>query len=189
MDQLSVVNRMLGKMGEVPVESLTEDHDFIPACLRALNDMNRIVQTRGYWFNTEVLTVTPDANGFINLPGDVLSVITKSRSHIKRGAKLYDTENGTDVFADEVCMSIVRLLAFDDLVPEAQTYIAHRAVAEFQSDYDGDTTKTRQLLIDMAEAKVVLNAAHIRNIRLNAIDNHPRLRRLHFQTRGIRYST
>ncbi len=189
VDRLSVVNSCLALMGEVPVEALTEDHDFIPAALRVLDDTSRTVQSKGYWFNTESLTVEPDEDGYINLPGDVVSVRITDHEYIKRGAKLYDRANGTDVFEDAVTMQVIRELPFDELVAEAQTFIGLKTEYKFQMTYDGDSTKTRQLLSDMTEARIELNRAHIRNTRLNVIDNHVRLSRLHRTTRAVRAGT
>lgn len=189
MNQLDVINRMLGTMGEAPVESLTEDHDFIPAGLARLEGTNKAVQGRAWWFNTEAVTLDPDEDGHLILPADVIGIQSRSRRLSFRRGRIYDLSSSTDVFTSSVDLQIIRLVPFEDLEQVAKDYIAIVAVEQFQREYDGDSTKTRELLKEVKTAFDYFHAAHTLAVNFNAIYTNPRRRRMHAVTRRLRMRT
>ena len=83
------------------------------------------------------VTYSPNTNGEIILGSNVLRIDTTSKVRkstkdiVERGGKLYDRENNTSVFTDDVVVDRVIVLSFNDLPEAARRYIATRAARVF----------------------------------------------------------
>lgn len=197
MRTLDVVNEMLGTMGEAPISSLEDPHTFRGACLSTLNNQNARIQSRGWWFNSEAITLSPSAlDSSIYLPGDTINVRVPRASaedtspYVQRGRRLYNTNGGTFVFTTAQDVTIIRQVPFEELPELAAQHIAASAVVQFQSKYDSDSIKTRELR-DRVEHPTTgtlfyLVAEDMRNRRVNLIDSNSRLQRLKSLTNGAR---
>lgn len=176
---LDVVNLMLGTMGEKPLNSLTDSHAMLSAALGKLDEYNRSIQADGWWFNMEELTLSPNVlDNSIYLPNDCLSVRTPIYNVVKRGSRLYNLTGGTYDFTADIDLELIRLVEFEDVPDIAATYISKRAILAFQSDYDADTTKMRNLGEEVRAALIGINSAHTRNRHPNFIKSNVRLARL-----------
>lgn len=194
--QLRVVNDCLAIMGEAPLNSLQEDHDFKTAALNGLSSLRTRILARGgqgWWFNEEIvkLSVNPLDNR-IYLPGDALSVvILDERPRLaQRGRILYKLEEATDQFdpTDTYQARIFRDLAIELIPTSVAEYIAGSTVLWFQNEYDGDQTKTRNLMQTVAELKADAGAEHIRNRKVNLLNSNVSLARIRNIVRqGRRY--
>jgi len=193
MQTLTVVNEMLGTMGETPLNTLEDPHTYRGACLSTLDRVNREVQAKGWVFNREFLTLQPGAlNGHIYLPGDFIAVRVQrkrsgaaTRTIVQRGRRLYDTgsygSEGTYVFTESVDVELVRLVPFEDLPESPAAHIAAVSVVEFQSKYDGDVAKTRELVARISGPMgtlAALQSEETRATQVNMIESNPRLMRL-----------
>lgn len=135
--ELEAVNEMLNAIGEGQVSSLDTGNADVQQCVRLLRDHSRKVQKRGWWFNTDInYTLTPDGNGNLVLPSNVLRVDPSDEDRwekpwVQRGLKLYDPENQTYVFTSTVKVDMVVGLGWDDLPQTARDYITACAGLEF----------------------------------------------------------
>lgn len=187
MQTLSVVNLMLDTMGELPLNSLTDTHAMLATALEKLDETNRAVQAKGWWFNLETVTLTPsNIDQGIYLPNDCLEIRTPSRNYVQRGDRVYNLDGGSFEFDADMTIDLIRLVEFEDLPEVAATYISRMAVHAFQTSYDGDTAKTRTLEAAITLALVDINSAHTRNRRSNFINSNERLARLKYVTQGAR---
>jgi hypothetical protein len=187
MQTLSVVNLMLGTMGEKPLNSLTDSHAMLSAALGKLDETNRSVQSDGWWFNTEYLTLTPSIiDNAIYLPNDCLEVRTPLQQLVMRGNRIYNLDGGSYEFTSNMDVTLIREVEFEDLPEVAATYISARAILAFQVDYDGDTAKGRQLQAALELAFIGINSAHTRNSHSNFLKSNTRLARLKYVTQGAR---
>lgn len=200
MQKLNVVNDMLGTMGEAPLNSLTDSHEFRGSCLRVLDQVSRRVQARGWYFNREKKTLSPQpSNGHIVLSNDILEVRadpywtdSNLTGVVKRGSRLYNTDGGTYVFDKDVDCILIRLVQFEDLPEVAAQHIAATAVASFQRSYDGDSTKTRQLTMESIDQStdqgtlLELRAEEIRQAKANMLRNNVPLQNIKRLVRGPR---
>lgn len=201
---LDVVNDCLAVMGEAPLNDINEDHAFKTSALDVLKRNVRDEQSVGWWFNQEELLLRADAtDGRVYLPTDVGRVLAYDPcglvEYAQRGRTLYNLTKGTDLFAQGFTVKaiLVRLLAFEDLPNSANAYIGRKTVLDFQMRYDGDTTKTSFLKAEVygqpsnantsgqIGLKGTLTAEHIRNKRVNFINQSERLSRV---TNVINYS-
>lgn len=197
---LDVVNNCLATLGEVPLSNLNEPHEFKSAALSYLSKADRTIQGQGWWYNTEELTLTPaPTNGDMTLPGDCLKVSTGFKSlihsrqtkhnarYVQRGRRMYDLVGGTFVIPEaELEVQVVRQVPLADLPVVIAEYINAEAVLRFQSKYDSDTNKRRELAEEVAIQRVYATAEHIRQLRHNRILTNPRLAYLKSITNAAR---
>ena len=169
---LEVVNSMLGLLGELPVNSITDPHTLIPAALAAITNQNALVQVDFWWFNVEYPTLIPQAgSGLILLPEDAASVdsLTQYPRLAVRGNRLYNLDDITDVFTQPLRVRLHRVLPFSDAPAIARAHIAAKAKLEFQMAYDGDGTKAQIIQQEIKETYIRLHSEHIRNAKANML--------------------
>ena len=169
---LEVVNSMLGLLGELPVNSITDPHTLIPAALAAVTNQNALVQVDFWWFNVEYPTLIPQAgSGLILLPEDAASVdsLTQYPRLAVRGNRLYNLDDITDVFTQPMRVRLHRVLPFSDAPAIARAHIAAKAKLEFQMAYDGDSTKAQIIQQEIKETYIRLHSEHIRNAKANML--------------------
>ena len=169
---LEVVNSMLGLLGELPVNSITDPHTLIPAALAAITNQNALVQVDFWWFNVEYPTLIPQAgSGLILVPEDAASVdsLTQYPRLAVRGNRVYNLDDITDVFTQPMRVRLHRVLPFSDAPAIARAHIAAKAKMEFQMAYDGDGTKAQLIQQEIKETYIRLHSEHIRNAKANML--------------------
>lgn len=188
MQTIDVINDMLGTMGERPLVSLNDTHALLSAGLAKLAKQSEEVQAKGWWFNMELLTLTPSpTDSAIYLPNDCLGIRTDDTSLVKRGNRIYNLTGGTYVYTgSSLDLMLIRSVPFEDLPSSAAAYVAARAVQDFQLDYDGDTAKARDLQGEVARCRVEINTEHTRARHTNLVENNVSLQRLKSFTRRAR---
>jgi hypothetical protein len=176
LTELDVVNECLKTLGELPLNTLDDEHDLVPVAQAALKRANMREQAKAWWFNKELTTLTPDGvTGYITLPGDTIRVdpTDETLNYVQRGARLYQpfASQATDKykFTKPVDCWLIRLVPFEDLPPMAQNLVSISAVLDFQKDYDADQQKVSDLRADYKMAYIELNAEHIRNVNANRL--------------------
>lgn len=176
LTELDVVNECLGTLGELPLNTLDDEHDLVPAARSALTRAMMREQAKVWWFNKEVTTLTPAVGtGYISVPSDTIRIdpTDATLNYVQRGTRLYQPYAPATVdkykFTAPVECWLVRLLPFEDLPPMAQDVIALAAVGDFVKDYDADTNKVSQYKDDYKQALMTLNAEHIRNVNANRL--------------------
>lgn len=188
---LDVVNDCLATMGEAPLNTLAEPHEFRGSALRKLARANTSIQAHGWWFNKEAVTLNPSSvTGQIQLPSDCLKFQSGVRSTdlllrgmpkpwiVQRGQRLYDTRARSFTITEEVIGEIVREVPFEDLPQVINDYVAAEAVIKFQSDFDADNSKRQELTQAWGLARTQANAENIRQLGVNMINNNSRLSRI-----------
>lgn len=173
---LTVVNRMLAVMGQAPINTLQSGNRWLGPCLGALNNENVQVQSKGYWFNTDITTFSPSAaDGRVYLPSDIIGLMSVDipvKQVSQRGPHLYDNKNGTEIFDTDVKLEIRRLVPFEKLPEVAANAVATRAIHWAQLTYDGDPGKVAKLEQYMREADIALNTEQTNQSRSNLIDSN-----------------
>jgi hypothetical protein len=187
MLRLTVVNDMLGTMGEAPLNAIDDAHPYRAAALSILDRVNREFQARSWWFNREELTLEPGAlDSSIYLPGDTINVRTTNRNIVQRYRRLYNLDGGTYVFTASQDVTLIRLVPFEDSPELYAAYAAAEAVMRFQKRYDGDSEKTRTLKQELADAKAAANAEETRQVKANLIESNVRLMYIKSIVRDVR---
>lgn len=170
--RLSVVNDMLGLLGESPVNDLDSFHPMVPKALNVLDTTSGEIQSDRWWFNTEDRELIPQVDtGFLMLPDNTVSVDSLSSRYqvAQRGRKLYDLKNNTFVFTEPLKVRLCVYYPFDELPNIARAHIAAEALLRFQNTIDGDDTKTRRLIKQATDTKAKFQAEHTRQVQANML--------------------
>ena len=150
--RLEAVNVMLRALGQSPVSSLENNNDVTVSKAKAtLEEYNREVQSLGWKFNTEEdYKLVTDSNNKIAIPLDALQIDPddNAKKYVQRGQFLYDTDNHTDTFTQNVKVTLVFYLDYETLPEIARRYIAIKAARAFfrreRKDPDQDTITARE---------------------------------------------
>ena len=108
--------------------------------------MNREVQGEGWHFNTEInYPFTPDANGEITVPANVLQISDNKTSNVQayqtvlRSGKLYDKISHSYSFptGNPLRCDVVWLFDFEDIPQVFQDYVTQKAARAFAGSVVG----------------------------------------------------
>jgi hypothetical protein len=81
--------------------------------------VSRSAQLRGWHWNREVHSLSPDINGNINLPNNVAKVDTTGIDYpvdvVQRGLRLFNIDDNTYVFTRPIKLQLYVILDFTDL--------------------------------------------------------------------------
>ena len=143
--ELSAVNAILGSIGQSPISGLDFANPEISFIFNLLKESSQDVQSEGWTFNTEQdYPFTPDSNNEILIPSNVLQIdISAETGHeemdvIRRSGKLYDKQEHTYTFTEELKCDVVWLFDWVDLPRPIQDYITSRAACFTVSRIVGD---------------------------------------------------
>lgn len=169
MNELQIVNSMLSLIGELPVESLLEDHGYVPSCRDIIAESLRFILTKGWWFNTECGNLPADVDGEVLIPSDALELRIESgyaSTYVQRGGRVYDTSKMTYNIGHSVNVEMIRDLTLAELPAVANDAVAAMARRVFAGRH-GDKTDSAPLREE--QAAVAALVAH--DIRQRA--SHP----------------
>ncbi len=171
--KLEVLNHMLGVIGETPVSDPESSHPSVLSAAVQLNRVNKEMQVRGWWFNTEYdLKLQPNESGHIVIPAGTLYIdpLTPYSKLTKRGGKLYDPVNHTFNIGKEISVDVMLLLPIEDLPETAAMYVQHKAAYDFYVNDDGDETKSNRLKMEVDTSWAALHSEELRQSGVNAHD-------------------
>jgi hypothetical protein len=164
--ELSMINDSLLAIGEAPFMEGTVV-DTIPigtdgeTAKRIIRSTMIEVQSRGWYFNTDYdYVLTPDINGFITLPPNVLRTDFGNTSNANRfltkNNGIYDVANQTFIIEGDVMCDMVWLVDYTNLPPEAYEYISLRSARKFQQKVIGALETDQFTMRDEQDALVNL---------------------------------
>ncbi len=163
--RLDAINMMLDAIGEAQVSSLenTSGNLDLAAALRKLQQQCEQLQEEGWYFNTEERTLSPDVNGEIVLPENIIRVdstgVDYYRDVIEREGRLYDKDNTTFIFDRPVQCEIVLMLDFESLPAAPRRYVELLAASKFITNTTGDSAQLNVIFEDLKQAKINLDQA------------------------------
>ena len=176
--KLEAVSSMLATIGERPVNTLTDtDRLDVVRAVNTLEEINRIIQIRGWWFNNEEdITMAVTGAGEVLIPTNALKIDEHMRGTsnlwVYRGdagvPKLYDkkTRSFSSFAGKEVKLDIVFCIDFEDLPEAARLAIFRRAGVTFQM-----RTIASQVLEAFTEREASQSWAILVEAELDALDN------------------
>lgn len=142
--QIEAVNIMLKGIGETPVNSLdTSVNATAELALLTLSAISKEFQMSGWHFNTEKeWQLTRNGDNELILDDNTVSVDVDENLYPyldvdQRGNKVYDRKNHTTVWTQDLKVTIVRILDWNDLPQAARWLITTRAARQFQQDQVG----------------------------------------------------
>jgi hypothetical protein len=156
MTTLDAINQMLACIGEAPVTTIDAGNPEIDTAILTLNQVTREVQQERWRFNRESnYPITPDSNGNINVPPNVLFISQNQENLrdrlydlVERQGKLYDKQSHSFIFRETVTVNIVWAFPFEELPFPFQSYVTARASRIFASRSQGSTEVVRLIAAD-----------------------------------------
>ena len=141
MKELDAVNLMLMTIGEYKVNDLTNLAGRSDAAVARdiLTNTSRQVQSKGWTFNTDFdVVLKPDGSTqMIELGGDDLRVDTtatvrdSTKDIVERANKLYDRQNQSFLFTENITVNLVKYFNFEDLPEAARRFIVIKSARIF----------------------------------------------------------
>lgn len=142
LTQLEAVNRILRNLGETPVNSLEGNIPLEASQANdTLNEVSKEFQLRGWFFNREVHTLSPDNLGNIRLPLNATNAEACDGTQVTiRNGLLYNMtpENHGNIWTEAKTLKLTMLLSFTDLPASARNYVSLEASALMQIRELGD---------------------------------------------------
>lgn len=189
--ELDILNAMLSAIGSSGISSTVGRH---PGLIRAkpiLDRVNRTIQARGYWFNTDrKLKLKPTTDKEFILPERTLKADASNPRDpfVRRGRVMYDPYKHTSAI-DQATMyvDVVVQLEYDDLPIVAQDLIRCTATMELVS-IDADNLTVRIWAEQLTNAKMEFEKEKFRQRSFNLRDNPEYARIMHGVTRYQRHS-
>ncbi|MDO8839652.1 MAG: hypothetical protein Q7V31_12065 [Parvibaculum sp.] len=175
--ELEAVNSMLLSISEAPVNTLSGALPMdVAIAKKYLSEANLQVQTPGWDFNSEYnFPLTPDIDGHIAVPNNVLSADLKRGSGIDpvvRGARLYDKRSRSYTFSSVVLADVILALPFMELPQAARWYVLVIAVRRFQQKIIGSTTSDMFDKDDERSARAAFENAEARSADFSIFDTY-----------------
>ena len=136
LTELEAVNVCLSSIGEPPINSL--DNAGIDAQIASdlVREVSRTCQQKGWHWNREIHTLSPDVDGYLNLPNNTARIDSingdKALDVVQRGLRLFNRAASTYTFTSPVELELVVYLTFDELPDAAKEYVTARAAMLFQ---------------------------------------------------------
>jgi|GEM_PF-2472187 len=199
--KLEAVNQILVASRYGPVLSLDTGGASDAAIIeRIIDEVDQRIQLRGWYFNTaRKVTLSPNGSDQIEVPANTLHIDSDDTSRrkkvVRRGDVLFDLTNNVDTFDDDLIVTYITRLDWDDIPPATQMYIIAEAstqLAEQQPPLDRRGRRDHDIRIrDLREAAIrakvraeqengdasdfnTLNNAEANRLRGNRNDNYIR---------------
>lgn len=176
MTQIDAINKMLRYIGELPVpESVIigdlEDGHEAKTALVILEEINRELQEQGWWFNREDWELVPETDGYIAIPFTAISFKPTSANENYRndGGNLYDIDNKTKIFTNNVELRVVFEVTFEDTPATFASWCIYRSSQELHTYLNGDTGVDKKLERQIDKAMIKVEREDMANNRLNLI--------------------
>lgn len=177
---LDMINDSLLSIGEIPLVDGTDISTLqlgtdAETAKRIIQDTMIEVQARGWYFNTDYnFTLVPDSNKFITMPPNALKAdfgATSDRHrYTVKGGKVYDNKEQTFIIEKKLEADVIWLVDYNELPPEAYTYISLRAARKFQQKVLGSTEVAQFTMLDEQDALIHLQNLHLQLQDYNLVD-------------------
>ena len=138
--RLEAINEMMVAVGESVITVEIEGAGDFANASAVLDAQTKKALAKGWAFNTdESVVLTPDTEGHILLPDNILSVdpVDPYLDLVQRGDRLYDRENQTDVFSGPVTIKRILGFPFEQVPYMVQQQIVAAACKVYQRSYVG----------------------------------------------------
>ena len=182
--KLEAVNTMLGVIGESPVNTISGSSlpVSVVTALNVLDEVNREVQSEGWHFNTEFeYPMVRNSSNQFPLPTNTLKIDVPIDKYtdidiVQRGSNLYDRKNHTDVFDEDLDVTITFELTFEELPQQFRTYATIKAARKFANRFLGSPEIEAFTLRDEINAKATAVDSDSENADRTIFDNYDVLR-------------
>lgn len=162
LTRLQAVNTALSAVGQSPVATLgSGDNALATMAENLLLQVEREVQARGWWFNTETdVDFTPNSSDEVELGDDYFHVDSHNPKDdfVKRGNRLYDMKEHsfTTFTGDTVALDVIQAVEWLDTPVLFRAYCEARTARKLIERYLADRVMIAAALGEEAEAMKAL---------------------------------
>jgi len=152
---LYAINILLQTINELP---LADDEDLAASLEGAiaqtvLEETKKAVLAAGWDVNMDDnYRFSPDQDGMIPLPANVLDISANDGDVVNRGFRLYSKSNQSHVFKDPISCTVVWDIPFNHLPHPIRYFITIKAARSFQARVIGDSSQNAFTEQDMEDA-------------------------------------
>jgi hypothetical protein len=163
MDLLTAVNRILPKLGEHPVTSLTSKSPTLAIILTMFEDKVKEAVMQGWWFNTHRATLPIGPEGEITLSPDTLSFVADLYECSIRKRQLHNSADNTFVWAEPVAGILISYVPFDELPESVASLVYYTVLVEACVTDIGMTDEVRAWQAEIGAAGRRALSEHLKN--------------------------
>lgn len=162
MTKFDAINEILLSLNELPLDEtdLVSDVPIAVIVDKELDVATRSILAKGWNFNTISVSLSVNLTGHIEVSKEYLSV-DAGGGIVVRDWKLYDTVNNTFKFDEDVSVTVVENIIFDDLPFSIADYIIKQASLQSYINVIGNSD-------DISLRYRILDGARIEAIRIDA---------------------
>lgn len=166
--EIEAINEMLNAIGEGAVSSIDTGNSDVVQASELLRRHSRRLQSNGWWFNTNYsLRLSPDTNGYINLPSNCLKVDATDDDRyepiVMRGERLFNLKTNSYVFDKALSVDMVVGLEWEELPQIVRDYIVASAGLEFVDTEIGSEVRHAFTEKRRNEAFIVMRSTETEN--------------------------
>lgn len=175
MSELEAVNKVLAVAGDTPVQSLEDGYQQAILARKILERMSRKVQSMGWWFNEEeCVELVPNTFGQITLATNCISAVVNNDdgSIIQRGNRMYNREDRTYTFTENLDVNLILALEWNELPQVAREFITDAACSQYNNDYFGAEEIKQHLSRNEASSFIELKKADVDARDINMLNNN-----------------
>lgn len=173
ISELDAVNKILAITGDAPVATLDDSYIQSKLAQQILNRASRDIQSKGWWFNEETdVTLQRDVNGYITLSPNVIQVTVKNDAGtiVQRGNRMYDKQNRTYVFTENLTVDIIYMLDWNELPQVARAHIADLACIIFNNNFYNAQDIVQTLAQSYEQSLIELKKKHVEAQDVNLLE-------------------
>lgn len=168
MRLLDAVNRIMPKLNERPVTSVTQKHPTLAILMPIVENAKQQLLLKKWWFNTYDYEAFPSPDGFIYMGAEVIAFYPKDDGVTIRGGRLYNLQERTYTFTSSVKGLVVEDMEFD-LMPESAAHaVFYCALVEMFTTDIGMSQELALWAQQEDKARVELLAEHLRQKKHNS---------------------
>ena len=167
MELLKAVNMILPYFGENTITKIDYKHPTVVLIMDVLEDMQKTLLSKGWWFNTSYVKLYPSSEGELDAPDNALSIVNMSTSDVLsiRDQRVFNVTNRTYKFTEPVEVRIIDNMKFEELPENVALWIMYRTAFEaYVRDY-GYEEVLQIIQMKENEAYQKVNAEHLRNMK------------------------
>ncbi len=165
MQLLNAVNRILPKLGEHPITSLSSKSPTLAILLPLIDEVIKRLTVQGWWFNTSVQVLYPDSLGAILVAPGIISFVADDYVTSTRGGKLHNSTDNTYVWAGSVTGTAIWFVPFEELPESVAQWVFYTALVEAFITDIGVTNEAQAWQAEVGPAEGRVLSEHLRNKR------------------------
>jgi len=167
---LDAVNVLLQSIGEAPLEDEADINEVFEARIAAsvIVEVKKEILSDNWDFNRDKsYELSPDTNGVIAIPANILDLSSADADLIVRGWKLYSKSNQTVEFDEPQTVDIVWDMAFNNLTHPIRNYITIASARVFAARQVGDQVTLAYTREDETKARMIARRSDSRTTKDN----------------------